>query len=217
MQRPMLLAPRIFLLLALLILMTEPARAGGWVTLMEEDFEGDFPGANWHIGRTGAPYLWGQRDCNPHRGSYSMWGGGGGTLGSQIPCSGMYTTGYATTLSYGPVDLSEASDVRVNFAHWTWLSSGDFLGVGFSNDGGVTWQEKPILGNWVNTCGGWCEWTFNQSEYGVPIAGKARVYLLFRFGSNASGVNYGAFVDDVSLEAYYASAPRRLYLPLLRR
>ena len=50
----------------------------GWVTLMAEGFEGAFPSPGWHIGREGAPYLWGQRDCNPHRGAYSMWGGGGG-------------------------------------------------------------------------------------------------------------------------------------------
>jgi len=80
--------------------------ASGWVTLMSEGFEGEFPSALWHIGKTGDPYLWGQRDCNSHRGRYSMWGGSGGTLGSQIPCSGMYTTGYATTLSYGPFDLT---------------------------------------------------------------------------------------------------------------
>ena len=48
-----------------------------------------------------------------------MWGGGGGTLGAQIPCTGMYTTGYATTLSYGPFDLSGCTDLRLNFAHWT--------------------------------------------------------------------------------------------------
>ena len=59
---------------------------------MAEDFEGEFPHSPWHIGRTGDPYLWGQRNCNPHGGTYSMWGGGGGTLGAQIPCTGMYTT-----------------------------------------------------------------------------------------------------------------------------
>ena len=76
------------LLLALLLIVAalaaaSPAAAAppqpqGWVTLMAEDFEGEFPHSPWHIGRTGDPYLWGQRSCNPHGGAFSMWGGGGG-------------------------------------------------------------------------------------------------------------------------------------------
>ncbi len=175
----------------------------GWVTLMAEGFEGAFPSPGWHIGREGAPYLWGQRDCNPHRGAYSMWGGGGGTLGAQIPCSGMYTTGYATTLSYGPFDLTGCTDVRINFAHWTWLGAGDSLGIGYSIDGGTVWHLLPITGDAVSICGGWCEESFNKDRWTIPLCGQPRVYLLFRFASNAEGVSYGAFVDDVSLDAYY--------------
>ncbi len=196
---------------------------GGWVTLMSEDFEGEFPTALWHIGRTGDPYLWGRRNCNPHHGAYSMWGGGGGSQGATIPCTGMYTTGYATTLSYGPIDLSECTDARVNFAHWTWLGAGDSLGVGYSNDGGTSWQILPITGDAVSACGGYCEESFGKDHWTISLCGKSKVYLLFRFASNAEGVSYGTFVDDVSLEAYYEGAPptpdadSRVYLPLVTR
>jgi len=183
------------------------APSEGWVTLMAEDFEGAFPSAGWHIGRSGDPYLWGQRDCNPHTGRYSMWGGAGGTLGSQIPCMGMYTTGFATTLSYGPFDLSGCSGVRLNFAHWTWLGAGDSLGVGYSTDGGTVWHLVPITGNAVSVCDGWCEESFGQDRWPIPLCGQPKVYLLFRFASNATDVSYGAFVDDVSLEAYYGAPP----------
>jgi hypothetical protein len=187
----------------------------GWVTLMSEDFEGAFPSAGWHIGRTGDPYLWGQRDCNPHGGRYSMWGGGGGSAGSLIPCTGMYATSVATTLSYGPVDLSGCTDVRVNFAHWSWLASGDALGVGYSIDGGHVWYLLPIYGDAVSVCGGWCEESFNKDYWTIPLCGQPSVYLLFRFNSNAADVSYGTFVDDVSLEAYYPGATRAMYLPLI--
>lgn len=180
-----------------------PQPEAGWVTLMSEDFEGQFPHSPWHIGMTGAPYLWGQRACNPHAGTYSMWGGGGGSMGAQVPCSSTYTTGYATTLSYGPVDLSRCSDLRVNFAHWTMLGPGDSLGVGFSNDGGASWQVLPIFGDAVSICGGWCQESFHADRWTIPLCGRSRVYLLFRFASDVSGVSYGTFVDDVSLEAYY--------------
>jgi hypothetical protein len=204
------------LLLALLALTTgdgaiaAPAQPEGWVTLMAEDFEGAFPSARWHIGKTGDPYLWGQRNCNPHTGIYSMWGGGGGALGAQIPCTGMYTTGYATTLSSGPFDLSGCTDVRVNFAHWTKLGMGDSLGVGYSIDGGTVWHLLPISGDAVSVCGGWCEESFNRDRWSIPLCGQPKVYLLFRFASNATGVSYGTFVDDVSLEAYYAGTPATL-------
>jgi len=216
------LAPLLGLAFLAALALAQPASAGptqaaGWVTLMQEGFEGPFPSAKWHIGREGDPYLWGQRNCDPHGGTYSMWGGGGGSLGAQTPCGGMYTAGYATTLSYGPFDLSGASHVRVNFAHWTKLGAGDALGVGFSNDGGVSWDIKPMVGDFTPTCGGWCEVSWGEEQWKIALAGRPKVYLVFRFASNAAGVSYGAFVDDVSLEAYYAGAPKRLYLPLLRR
>lgn len=181
-----------------------PTQPGSWVTLMSQDFEGAFPSAGWHIGREGDPYLWGQRTCNPHRGAYSMWGGGGGSLGAQVACGSTYSTGYATTLSYGPIDLSGCSNLRVNFAHWTMLGPGDSLGVGFSNDGGASWQVLPIYGDAVSICGGWCEESFAMERWTIPLCGRSRVYLLFRFASDAAGVSYGTFVDDVSVEAYYA-------------
>jgi hypothetical protein len=115
----------------------------------------------------------------------------------------MYTTGYATTLSYGPFSLSGCTNVRVNFAHWTWLGAGDSLGVGYSIDGGHVWHLLPIYGNAVSACGGWCEESFDKDRWTIPLCGQDRVYLLFRFASDAAGVSYGAFVDDVSLEAYY--------------
>jgi hypothetical protein len=183
-----------------------PPQPQGWTTLVAEDFESTFPRGLWHIGRTGDPYLWGQRFCNPHLGIYSMWAGGGGTLGAQVPCTSMYTTGYVTTLSYGPLDLSGCSDLRLNFAHWTQLGAGDSLGIGWSIDGGTSWNIIPIYGNAVAICGGWCEESFHQEMWNIPLCGQPRVYLLFRFASNAEGVSYGAFVDDVALEAYAGGA-----------
>ena len=233
---PVLTLAIVLILLTLVTANAAPAQPEGWVTVVAEDFEGEFPRGLWHIGRTGDPYLWGQRYCNPHGGAYSMWGGGGGTHGAQIPCTGMYTTGYATTLSYGPFDLSGCTDVRLNFAHWTQLGAGDTLGVGYSIDGGNTWHLVTLYGNAVAICGGWCEESYYQNRWNIPLCGQSKVYLLFRFASNAEGVSYGTFVDDVSLEADYegtpstatptathtttptaSATPRRIYLPLVLR
>lgn len=183
------------------------SQPGGWVTLMAEDFEGEFPSPGWHIGKEGADYLWGQRDCNPHSGRYSMWGGGGGTLGSQIPCTGMYATGFATTLSYGPMDLSECINIKLNFAHWNWLADSDAFGVGFSNDGGKSWEVSYVRGDQRCGADGWCEVWVDKTAYKIALCGKPKVYLLFHFVSNAEGTSYGSFLDDVSLEAYYEGTP----------
>lgn len=209
-QTPALLALALLLFLPVLALAEPPPTAApppqGWTTVLSEDFEGAFPYGLWHIGREGDPYLWGQRFCNPHSGLYSMWGGGGGSQGAQVPCTAMYTTGYVTTLSYGPLDLTGCTDMRLNFAHWTQLGAGDTLGVGYSVDGKPPWLIVPIFGNAVAACGGWCVESFTQDRWNPPACGNPRVYLLFRFASDAQGASYGTFVDDVSLDVYYGLA-----------
>lgn len=180
----------------------------GWVTLMAEDFEGTFPSPGWHIGPTGGPYLWGQRSCHQHGGNLSMGGGYGGSQGSQIACDQPYTTYFVTTLSYGPFDLSDCSDMRLNFAHLTNLGDGDSLSYGYSIDGGASWMLRFLYGDYISQCQDWCEWSIPANVFSIPLCGQSRVYLLFRFQSNAAGVGWpGAWVDDVSLEAYYGVLP----------
>ena len=52
-------------------------------------------------------------------------------------------------------------------------------------------------------CDDWCVEAWEQARWDMPAARQSGVYLLFRFASDAAEVSYGAFVDDVSLEAYY--------------
>jgi len=186
---------------------TEAPQPQGWTTIMSEDFEGVFPHGQWHIGRTGDPYLWGQRNCNPRTGLYSLMAGGGGSMGALAPCSSQYTTYYVTTLSYGPVDMTSCTDFRINFAHWTQLGAGDTLSVGFSVDGNPPWWLIPIYGNATSVCNGYCVESWSQSRWTVPACGNPRVYVLFRFASDAAGVGYGSFLDDISLDVYSADTP----------
>ena len=106
-------------------------RPQGWVTLMSEGFEGDFPRGLWFVGPITKDHQWGVRDCNPHSGRYSIWAGGGGPLGSAIPCSGTYGNDAQSILRYGPFDLSGCTDARLKFAHWTRMANDDdFFGIG---------------------------------------------------------------------------------------
>lgn len=191
----------------------------GWVTLMSEGFEGEFPAPGWHIGREGDPYLWGVRNCHAHTGGNSIGGGYGGPQGSQIACDQPYTANYVTTLSYGPLDLSDCNDLRLNFSHLTDLAPKDSLSYGYSNDGGKSWMLRFLYGDYITPCEGWCEWTIYANQFAIPLCGKSQVYLLFRFQSDLTETKWpGAWVDDVSLEAYYGQpsptpTPRGTIIP----
>lgn len=187
---------------------------------MEEDFDGAFPSAGWHIGREGADYLWGQSSCYSHSGSYSMGSHAGGRLGSQLTCADEYPLQYVTTLSYGPFDLTGCTDLRLNFSHLTHLDSiDDYLSAGYSTDGGVSWSVITWGGDRTVECGGWCEWTLYARSYPIPLCGRPKVYLLFRFQSDWTDPGFGSWVDDVSLEALYGgpALDHATYLPLLTR
>ncbi len=194
--------------------------ADGWVTLVSQDFEGDFPSAGWHIGREGGIYLWGKSACYAHSGSYSIGSHTGGSLGSQLTCQDEYPLNYVTTLSYGPMDLTTCTDLRLNFSHLTHLDSiDDALSVGYSNDGGASWSVLTYGGDRTLQCEGWCTWTLYAASYPIPLCGKPKVYLLFRFQSDFTDPGFGSWVDDVSLEAYYGTpvGNKKVYLPLATR
>ncbi|MEA3441561.1 MAG: hypothetical protein U9R58_14910, partial [Chloroflexota bacterium] len=65
------------------LLQPESLSADGWVTIMSEDFEGDFPGS-WTVvdNNGGDEYYWNKRNCRPYQGSNSGWAVGGGADGS---------------------------------------------------------------------------------------------------------------------------------------
>jgi photosystem II stability/assembly factor-like uncharacterized protein len=176
--------------------------AGSQVTIMSEDFEGDFPSDLWQLS-TGN-YAWAKRNVAAHNGSYSGWAIGGGTIGSTIPYNTNYPDNISTTMIYGPFDLSDADSAGLNFFVNLNTESGyDFLDFLASNDG-TNFYGYALTGT---TSGDWVEFSLSFNE--VPIdastnenfCGSQSVYIAFVFASDAI-VNYpnGAFVDDIILQ-----------------
>jgi len=92
----------------------QPAiRGGGLITLLQEDFEGDFPAGLWSV-NTGN-YAWAKKSCTANSGSYSAWAIGGGTIGSTLSCGASYPNSVVTQMIYGPFDLSDANWAAFDF------------------------------------------------------------------------------------------------------
>ncbi len=79
-----------------------------WVTIVDEDFEGAFPGP-WTVfdnnGSTAGEYYWADRTCRVYAGSYSGWVVGGGANGSPLACGSMYPNNADSWMVYGPFNL----------------------------------------------------------------------------------------------------------------
>ena len=187
---------------------TQPA---GWVTILQDGFEGPFPGP-WSVvdnnGPAGGDYRWGKRDCKAHEGTYSVWGGGGGAEGSSLACGANYVNNVDTWLVYGPFDLSDATAARMVYSFWIttqseYLFGGDYLAVGASVNG-QAFYSTYWSGAQATLCGGWCTRTLDLADvrqFGSMV-GLPQVWVAFQFYSDSSTTNVGVFVDDVTLEKY---------------
>jgi hypothetical protein len=174
---------------------------GSWTTILNETFEGSFPGV-WNVydsnGSTYGDYYWGKRSCRSYAGSYSGWGVGAGTDGAALACGSNYPDNADSWMVYGPFSLVGATAAELNFKLW--------LSTESSNDGvsrlasinGTNFYGYYTSGN----SGGWMDRTLNLRS--VPtlgnLMGQPNVWIALRFFSNGS-TNYaeGGYVDDVVL------------------
>jgi hypothetical protein len=187
----------------------------GWVTIMSEDFEGEFPLTGWRVfdadGTTNGEYHWAATNYISHSGQYSAWPAAGGADGID-PEAYYYPNNVRSWMIYGPFDLSDASSGELGFSlhirseldydSLSWLASTDgnhFYGRRTSGDSGG-WQEEtldltdvPNLGN---------------------LAGQPQAWIAFYFQSDDSVVDGGPFVDDIVLRKYVAAA-RAAAIPTL--
>jgi hypothetical protein len=181
---------------------TVDALSPGWNFIMTGTFEGIWPAGLWTSydfdGATNGDYCWDDESYKPYNGSYSAWAAGGCANGVN-PATTYYPNNARSYMVYGPFDLSDASDAELWFNYWDqsevnydwfyWMVSRDgyaFDGSGVSGDFG-TWQ-------FVN---------YDLSAY----AGDSSVWIAFYFYSDASNVDDGPFVDDVTLWKYVPPGP----------
>ena len=180
---------------------TSPAAAAGWQDIMTENFEGTFPGSKWALG--GNP-TWGKDDYEPYTGTYSGWCARGGTLG-QDPEYYYYPNNMTAWMVYGPFSLSGATDAELNFHFWLQSQLNyDFL----------SWMASVNGNNFYGyqASGNSAGWLYNSFDLtNVPtlgnLTGQSSVWIAFRFTSNASTVDDGAFLDEIALRKYPTAGP----------
>ncbi|MDP1546348.1 MAG: M4 family metallopeptidase [Anaerolineales bacterium] len=172
------------------------AATPGWETIVNTDFEGDFPGP-WQVSGSNG-YQWGKRTCRPYAGSFSGWGVGGGTNGSGLTCGSSYPNNASSWMEYGPFSLVGATAGDLNFK--LWLNSEpvyDYVCRGASING-TNFYVTCTSGN----TGGWIDRTLDLTN--VPtlgnLMGQPSVWVVLIFYSDSS-VTYteGGYVDDIVL------------------
>ncbi len=83
-------------------------------TILEDDFEGVFPG-QWRL-LSDTTTHWGQTTFRASGGSQSIYCAGGGDM--PAPAGGPYFNNQVTWIAYGPFSLEDATEATVNFDLW---------------------------------------------------------------------------------------------------
>lgn len=173
-------------------------------TLVEEGFEGTFPGNGWavfDVSNDGYTRFWGKDAFKPHSGSASAWPASGGP-DAVDPTTQPYPDDMNTQMVYGPFDFSNAIAGEVRF--WLWLETeteyGDSAYIGVSADGNI-FSEK---GMWEGSLD-WSEIVVDLSDY----LGDNSVWVRWDFFSDPSiGIlSGGAFIDDIRITRQLLDPP----------
>lgn len=168
--------------------------------VMSENFEGAFPSSGWNVLGGGGPY-WGVTNNFFRTGSKSAWCARSGPRGVD-PHYYYYPNNVNSLMIYGPFSLSNIQSAFVRFYYWNRSESNyDYFKWMASIDGNYFYGYQTS-----GDSGGWREVNFDLTN--VPtlgnVCGHPQVWIAFIFTSDLSGVDYGAYVDDVTL---YVSVP----------
>ena len=154
-------------------------------------------------------YTWGRVTTAPL--TNTAWSVGRNPAGFPLlnPATDTYTKGMQALLIYGPLNLSDYTQLVMTGTYWLDTAAGDYMGVAYSTDG-TNWNElyahsssNPSLSQ---------AHTFHASLN--QIARKPLVWVALTFVSNDDDlVGRGAFVKDVVLRGNPAY---KVYMPIIR-
>ena len=164
----------------------------GWQTIMTENGEGSFPrGNNWRVyddnSGSGRDY-WDDLSCRDHWGRYSIWAS---DIGDMRNCQ-RYDNNMNAWMIYGPFDLSDATQAKLEFYYWNNTESGYDYFKWLASSNGRNFQGDQTSGN----SGGWRSQTLDLASY----VGDSSVWVAFLFESDGSVTKEGAYVDDITLQ-----------------
>lgn len=99
----------------------------GWTTIINEGFEGLFPSGSWEVldndGSTNGEYYWDDTNYKSHSGGWSAWCAKGG-VNWLNPAFNSYPNNCRSWMTYGPFNLSDATDASLSFYFWNISESG---------------------------------------------------------------------------------------------
>jgi len=176
----------------------------GWMTIMEENFEGVFPGSTWTL--YGSP-TWDDESYRYYQGAWSGW-----CAGSTMSPPGPYAPNMNAWMVYGPFSLADASNAILSFYRWLYSESDyDYLFWGASIDG-TNFYGYRISGDYRS-------WNYREFDLtNVPtlgnLCGYSQVWIAFNFSSDDSYQYEGAYLDNIHLEKYVGfNTSRRNFRP----
>jgi C1A family cysteine protease/predicted secreted protein len=178
----------------------------GWNTILNEGFEGSFPGP-WELvdNQSGyGQYYWGKRNCRAFEGSYSGWAVGGGADGSSLACGSDYPDHAESWMSYGPFSLQGATAADLQFKLWLDSESRHDYVYWVASMDGADYYGQAVCGY----TGGWADIVMDLADvYEIgSLLGEPEVWIAFVFQTNED-THYpeGVYVDNVVLRKYLSA------------
>jgi hypothetical protein len=178
---------------------------GSSQTLYTQNFDVcSMPCPGWTIqDLSSAGYQWKDASYRAHSGTWAAWPARGGTIGRDPSSNNQYADNMDTRMIYGPFDLSDAVDAKVEF--WLWYEiekDYDYLLLEASTDGS-TFQP---LRSWTSSTDpaqprDWAQETVSLSDYAgySKGTGDPQVWVAWRFKTDGSETYQGPWVDDVAI------------------
>lgn len=191
---------------------TSQISGGRYTTIWHDDFESDFPGTDWTLGRNANPaidndYTWGKQSYNVAEGEHAVWCSETSLQGHN-PDLDAGTDQYAnSTMAWmiaGPFDLSDVYAARLAFKIYQkvepWRDGGpnDWLGVGISVDG-VWFKIQPEFQFFRKNTDGWIDYKMNVEDVVGQLWEQDQVWISFMFWSDYQIGEEGTYIDDVIL------------------
>jgi hypothetical protein len=167
-----------------------------WRNIKIETFEGAFPNGLWRAydanGTTGGHHYWDDDDYKPYSGRWSAWPARAG-LNGRDPQYYYYPNNARSWMVYGPFSLRYAQSARLFFRYWNQSERNyDYLAWMYSCNGTNFYGTQ--------TSGDSAGWQYRYLS--IPCLRDSSVWIAFRFTSDGSRVDDGAFVDNVYIQEY---------------
>jgi hypothetical protein len=163
----------------------------GAIIIESNGFASGFPTGLWNpfdLSNDGRERFWDNANCDQCGGDWALWPADEGADGVDVCAGDNYPNNMQTWTTYGPFDLSDASNAGTEFVMWHEIEPEfDFVFFGYSGDG--TNFTGWFFDNYYD-CTRW-------NAYYPEAVGDSSVWVAWVFFSDSSVTYRGPWVDDV--------------------